>query len=114
MKKDRVAEAFRAWLVSEAWTVIDRTDGGIEAVRGPERLICGITGTTTEAGADCDTMYGQLVRRMDDPAPGVRCAVTVSTSALTAALRVPEGVRDLLRVTVYEVTEVGAVVRHYR
>ncbi|WP_143219979.1 hypothetical protein [Actinomadura sp. CNU-125] len=84
----------------------------IEAVRGPERLICEAKGRTSDPGIDCDTAYGQLLRRMTDPAPGVRYGLVVPSSALKAALRVPGWVRSLVRVTVYEVTEDGSVVRH--
>ncbi|MFD0901745.1 hypothetical protein [Actinomadura sediminis] len=114
MKEERVVEVFSQWLVSESWSIVEPTDRwtDIEAVRGPERLICEAKGTTSEAGIDADVAYGQLLRRMTDPAPGIRYALVVPTSSVTAALRVPQWVRDLNRVVVYEVTEEEAVVRH--
>lgn len=97
-----------------AWTLVAPTDEhtDIEAVRGSERLICEAKGSTSDAGLDCDTAYGQLLRRMTDQAPGIRYAVVVPSSALKAALRVPQRVRDLLRVTVYEVRDDSTVGLH--
>lgn len=54
-------------------------------------------------------MYGQLRRRMKDPAVTARYAVVIPTAALTAALRVPVWVRDRLHIEIYEVDDVGAV-----
>ena len=58
-----------------------------------------------------DTLYGQLLRRMNDPATEARYAVVVPTAALQAALRVPSWVRDRLHIDVYEVDDVGVVHR---
>jgi hypothetical protein len=114
MKEEQVVDTFRRWLASEGWTLVTPTDGytDVEAVRGPERLICEAKGTTSSAGLDCDTAYGQLLRRMTDPAPGIRYAVVVPTSALMAALRVPSRVRQLLSVALYEVRDDMTVASH--
>ncbi|GAA4227788.1 hypothetical protein GCM10022254_16330 [Actinomadura meridiana] len=114
VKETQVVDAFRRWLTSGAWTLVTPTDKhtDVEAVRGSERLICEAKGRTSAAGLDCDTAYGQLLRRMTDPSPAVRYAVVVPTSALTAALRVPRWVRDALRLTVYEVRDDLTVATH--
>ncbi|GGV24008.1 hypothetical protein GCM10010182_52950 [Actinomadura cremea] len=114
MREAEVVEAFRTWLASESWTPVTPTDRytDVEAVRGSERLVCEAKGTTSDAGLDCDTAYGQLLRRMTDPAPGIRYALVVPSSTLRAGLRVPRWVRDLLRVTVYEVRDDLTVARH--
>jgi hypothetical protein len=55
-------------------------------------------------------MYGQILRRMplaDDPVG--RFAVVVPEEGLKAALRVPQRVRELLRIEVYTVNERGHV-----
>ncbi|MEV3920810.1 hypothetical protein [Actinomadura coerulea] len=49
---------------------------------------------------------------MTDEASGVRYAVVVPSSALKAALRVPQRVRDPLRVAVYEVRDDLTVTAH--
>jgi hypothetical protein len=114
MKEDQVVDAFQRWLTSGAWTLVTPTDPhtDIEAVRGSERLICEAKGRTSGAGLDCDTAYGPLLRRMIDEASDIRYAAVVPASALKAALRVPQRVRHLLRVTVYEVRDDLAVTAH--
>ena len=44
----------------------------VYAERGDERLYAEAKGPTTSPGLDVDTLYGQLLRRMKDPKPGVR------------------------------------------
>ncbi|MFJ5831457.1 hypothetical protein [Streptomyces sp. NPDC093089] len=105
--EDRVVDAFRTWLLAEGWTPVDPTDRwtDLEAVRGPERLICEAKGRTSEKGIDADIAYGQLLRRMTDQDPGIRYALVVPTSSTKAAQRVPTHVRRSLRIDVYEVTD---------
>lgn len=63
-------------------------------------------GTTTAAGLDVDTAYGQLLRRITDNGPGnVQYAIVVPTSAVKAARRVPVYVRAALGIDVYEVDD---------
>ncbi|WP_433136257.1 hypothetical protein ACQPZ8_28990 [Actinomadura nitritigenes] len=114
MKEERVVEVFRGWLLSESWSEVEPTDPwtDIEAVRGSQRLVCEVKGTTTDPGVDADVAYGQLLRRMTDPSPGIRYALVVPTSALKAALRVPWQVRETNRIEVYEVRDDGSVVQH--
>jgi hypothetical protein len=106
----RVVDAYAGWLEGDGWMVwreVDFVD--IYAERGQERLYAEAKGRTSEIGLDVDILYGQLLRRMKDPASGARYAVVVPTSALSAALRVSAWVRDRLAVDVYEVDDNGAV-----
>jgi hypothetical protein len=100
----RVVDAYAAWFERAGWTVQREVNfADIYAERGDERLYAEAKGRTTAPGLDVDTLYGQLLRRMSDPAQGARYAVVVPTPALNAALRVPAWVRDRLSVDVYEV-----------
>ncbi|MEV0750491.1 hypothetical protein AB0I75_35695 [Streptomyces sp. NPDC050273] len=112
--EDRVTDAFHRWLLSEGWTPVTPTDRwtDIEAVRGEERLICEAKGRTGDVGVDTDTAYGQLLRRMTDPATAVRYALVVPTSSVKAAGRVPPHVRRTLRIDLYEVTDEGQIFLH--
>ena len=111
--ESRVIDAYVTWLERYNWTVrreVNFVD--IYAERGHERLYAEAKGRTTSPGLDVDTLYGQLLRRMKDPEPGARYGVVVPTSALNAALRVPDWVRDRLSVDVYEVDDDGGVHLH--
>ena len=57
-----------------------------------------------------DTMYGQLLRRMRPLEGSARYGVVVPSSALAAALRVLEWVRERLQVEVYAVDSDGTVI----
>lgn len=109
----RVVAAFERYLAAEGWQVIHEPPGwaDVAAVRGAEQLVAEAKGDTgSNAGLDVDTMFGQLLRRMDD----VRVtswAVVVPTAVLPKVLRVPEPVLDRLRVEVYEVTTDDSVRR---
>ncbi len=108
----RVVDAFCGWLEASGWTVrreVDFVD--VAAVRGEERLYAEAKGRTAATGTDVDTLYGQLLRRMPDDDSHTRYAVVVPTAALKAALRVPQWVRERLRLDVYEVTDDNQVVR---
>lgn len=111
--ENRVIDAYVTWLERSSWTVrreVNFVD--FYAERGDERLYAEAKGRTTSPGLDVDTLYGQLLRRMKDPKPGVRYSVVVPTSALNAALRVPAWVRDRLSIDVYEVDDAGGVHLH--
>ena len=102
--------AFADWLRREGWTVDTEVDFvDVCARRGGERMYAEAKGRTAAMGLDVDTMYGQLLRRMTDPASGARYAVVVPTAGVLAALRVPAWVRERLDLEVYEVDERGAV-----
>ena len=111
----RVVQLFRRWLEREGWSTrieVDHVD--VVAKRGDEILFAEVKGTTkSRPGAGVDSMYGQLLRRMTSLEAEERTrryAIVVPTRSVTAALRVPRRVRDLLRITVYEVTDDGQVV----
>jgi hypothetical protein len=105
-----VVTAYAEWLERSGWAVTPGNGyADVYAERGPERLCAEVKGRTADAGTDADIMYGQLLRRMSDPANTVRYAVVVPTAALHAALRVPAWVRHHLRIDVYEVDDNGVV-----
>ncbi|MEE6295342.1 hypothetical protein [Georgenia wangjunii] len=107
----RVVDAFCQHLVDRGWHVRREVDFcDVVARRGSELLYAEAKGRTSALGLDVDTLFGQLLRRMpiaEDTS--ARFAVVVPTSARTAALRVPEAVRALLRIDVYVVDDEGAV-----
>jgi hypothetical protein len=106
----RVVAAFMDWLRHDGWTVDGEVDFvDVFAHRGGQRLYAEAKGRTASTGLDVDTMYGQLLRRMKDPASGARYAVVVPTVGVQAALRVPAWVRERLDLDVYEVDDQGAV-----
>jgi hypothetical protein len=104
--EERVVRAFCAWLSQHGWIVereVRFTD--VVARRGDERLFVEAKGRTAAIGLDVDALYGQLLRRMPNEAVGeARFAVAVPEEAVAAALRVPNRVRELLRVSVYAVS----------
>ena len=113
----RVELAFREFLAKDDWKVGDPPPElsflDVFAQRGHERLYAEVKGRTRAIGTDVDTAYGQLLRRM--PAfedESVRYALVVPDRAEAAALRVPERVREALRIDVYVVDEAGAVRKH--
>jgi hypothetical protein len=108
--EERVVTAYADWLQRNGWTVTREAGfADVYAERGPEKLYAEAKGRTAAVGLDVDTLYGQLLRRMKDPAAGARYAVVVPTAALEPALRVPSWVRDRLHIDVYEVDDTGVV-----
>ncbi|MFJ2889137.1 hypothetical protein ACIO53_24130 [Streptomyces sp. NPDC087305] len=105
--EDRVTDAFRAWLLTEGWTLVTPADRwtDIEAERQSERLVGEVKGRTSEKGIDADIAYGQLLRRMTDDRPTTRYALVLPTSSAKAAERVPPYIRQLLRIDLYEVSD---------
>ena len=88
--EERVVAAFVDWLRQNGWTVkreVDFVD--VYAERDAERMYAEAKGRTAAIGLDVDTLYGQLLRRMNDPAAEARYAVVVPTAAVAAARRVP-------------------------
>jgi len=111
--EERVVAAFVDWLRQNGWTVkreVDFVD--VYAERGAERLYAEAKGRTAAIGLDVDTLYGQLLRRMNDSVAGARYAVVVPTAAVAAALRVPAWVLERLAVDVYDVDDLGKVHPH--
>lgn len=107
----RVIESFTGYLEADGWAVSREVDFcDLVAERGGERLFAEAKGRTEAVGTDADTMYGQLLRRMPiDDDLSARFAVVVPERALTAAMRVPPRVRELLRIDVYAVSDGGDV-----
>jgi hypothetical protein len=62
-------------------------------------------GRTEAIGLDVDTLYGQLLRRVPDDGMNSVLGVVVPEKAVTAALRVPQWMRDRLRVHVWAVSD---------
>jgi hypothetical protein len=113
--EERVVGAFRAHLIAGGWSLVEPADRwtDVEAVRGTERLIGEAKGRTSAPGTDVDTGYGQLLRRMAPRTQtGVHYALIVPTASLSAALRVAQPVRRLLRIEVYEVSDDNRVHQH--
>ena len=91
--------AYVDWLERSGWTVSREVEfADVYAERGEERLYAEAKGRTGAIGLDVDTLYGQLLRRMKDPAANARYAVVVPTAAVNAALRLPGWVRERLYV----------------
>ena len=110
-----VERAFKSWLVAEGWTLINdaRSWADVIAERGDERLIGEVKGHTGgNTGLDVDTMFGQLLRRME-PGAATTWAVIVPTWSLTAVLRVPIETRRKLGIRVFEVCDDDSVVEHF-
>jgi hypothetical protein len=65
--EERVVTAYADWLQRNGWTVT-REAGFVDiyAERGPEKLYAEAKGRTVSIGLDVDTLYGQLLRRMQD------------------------------------------------
>lgn len=113
----RVVDAFCSWLESNGWDVEREVEFcDVRAVRGTEAMYAEAKGKTSAVGLDVDTMYGQLLRRMPPGEVGhAEFAVVVPTSALSAlsaALRVPARVRELLGIEVYAVDDQNVVEHH--
>jgi hypothetical protein len=81
----------------------------VKATRGGVTLFAEAKGRTQEVGLDVDTLYGQLLRRIPEESPGSILGVVVPEVALNAALRVPQWVRDRLRIHVWTVSDDGQV-----
>jgi hypothetical protein len=110
-----VERAFKAWLVSEGWTLINEAGSWADVIaeRGDERLIGEVKGYTgANTGLDVDTMFGQLLRRME-PDAATTWAVIVPTRSLIKVLRVPIDVRRALGIKVFEVQDNDTVVEHF-
>lgn len=105
--ENRIVDAFCVWLESNGWMVNREVDFiDVSATRGDERLYAEAKGRTAEIGLDVDTLYGQLLRRMPANEVGkAHFGVVIPREALSAALRVPLRVRNLLHIDVFVVDE---------
>lgn len=85
----------------------------VRATRGTELMFAEAKGRTAAPGLDIDTLYGQLLRRVPADAVGeAQFAVVVPSTALSAALRVPSSVREVLGIEIYTVDDLGSVLHH--
>jgi hypothetical protein len=111
MIEAQVQAAFVKYLAERGWKVnTENADyADVFARRGDELLVAEVKGTTSDAGTDLDTAYGQLLRRMRERPETVRYVLVVPESARTAALRVSDEVRRLLGIDVWVVDEGGNV-----
>jgi len=109
--EERVIVAFCSWLEQNGWTNIRREAEFVDIVaeRAGQTLYAEAKGRTSSPGLDVDTLYGQLLRRMQHPEAQARYAVVVPSSALGAVLRVPDWVRARLNIDVYGVDPEGNV-----
>ncbi|RBY96024.1 hypothetical protein DQ237_11400 [Blastococcus sp. TF02-8] len=114
MTEAQVVEHFCAALEADGWTVTTEVKFvDVVATKEGATIIAEAKGHTSGPGLDVDTMYGQLLRRMEsEDQPGVRYAAVVPASYLPAAKRVPTWVRSRLRIDVYGVHEDGRVELH--
>ena len=111
-RESEIVAVFCQWLRGQGWNV--RTEvawADVVADRGDERLIAEAKGLTMAPGLDVDTMYGQLLRRMNVQ-PGTRYAVVVPEKLIPAASRVPEEIRERLKIDLYGVDAEDVVRLH--
>lgn len=110
-----IETAFVRFLEADGWTVHRQVGGlDVEATRGNEVLRAEVKGRTgANTGLDLDTMYGQLLRRIQDD--DATYAVVVPKEAGMAVRRVSRRIRDLLHIAVFKVDlETGNVAREDR
>jgi hypothetical protein len=104
-----VVDHFRRWLETDGWQVdLEVAWVDITATRDDQTLVAEAKGTTTSAGLDVDTAYGQLLRRMHDD-DSTAYALVVPRGAVRAALRVPEHVLVKLSTSIFSVDDDGTV-----
>src|SRR5260370_20859408 len=81
--EERVVRAYVDWRERSGWTVSREVEfADVYAERGEQRLYAEAKGRTAAIGLDVDTLYGQLLRRMKDPATETRYVVVVPTAAV--------------------------------
>lgn len=106
----RVVAAFCDYLRAEGWEV-EREVKFVDvlAKKGGVTLYAEAKGRTEAIGLDVDTLYGQLLRRVPEDGMNSVLGVVVPERAVTAALRVPQWMRERLRVHVWAVSDDGHV-----
>ena len=104
--ESRVVAAFCDYLRAEGWEV-EREVKFVDvlAKKGDVTLYAEAKGRTEAIGLDVDTLYGQLLRRVPEDGMNSVLGVVVPDRAVTAALRVPQWIRDRLRVHVWVVSD---------
>lgn len=106
----RAVAAFADYLQTDGW-VVEREVKFVDvlAKKGGVTLYAEAKGRTEAIGLDVDTLYGQLLRRVPEDGSSPVLGVVVPEKAVTAALRVPQWIRDRLRVHVWAVSDEGQV-----
>lgn len=108
-----VIEVFSNWLAEQGWErekLPPRGDYPAIDARHPDgrRLVVEAKGFSRDAGADLDSGYGQLLRRMKGE-PDTAYALVVAKTVVRFAQRVPPAVRSGLGISVYTVDANGKV-----
>lgn len=113
MKEVAVEAAFVRHLMERGGDVYTDTADHVDFVarRGVEHIVAEVKGTTSSAGLDVDTAYGQLLRRMVDQPEGTRFAMVVPESGRYAALRVPVDIREKLAIDAWVVNDFSTIVQ---
>ena len=102
----RVVAAFCDYLRAEGWEVEREVKFVDVLAKKPGlTLYAEAKGRTEAIGLDVDTLYGQLLRRVPEDGMNSVLGVVVPETAVTAALRVPQWIRDRLRVHVWAVSD---------
>ena len=111
--EDRVTRAFCQWLLDNGWEHVTREVDYVDvaATRDGARLLAEVKGETSgNRRKNVDSLYGQLLRRMqEDDDPSSHFALVIPASCRAAALDVPKRVRKELRISVYVVEQEGTV-----
>lgn len=106
----RVVDAFCSYLEDQGWQVEREVKfADIHATKDGTTLYAEAKGRTAAIGLDVDTLYGQLLRRLPEEAEGDLLGVVVPEEAVAAALRVPQWIRDRLRIRIWAVSPRGEV-----
>jgi len=108
-----VVEVFSAWLAAQGWEcekLPPRGDFPSIDARHPDgrRLVVEAKGFSRDAGADLDSGYGRLLRRMKGE-PDTVYALVVAKTVVRFAQRVPAEVRGRLGISLYTVDADGTV-----
>jgi hypothetical protein len=108
-----VIEVFSNWLAEQGWErkkLPPRGDYPAIDARHPDgrRLVVEAKGFSRDAGADLDSGYGRLLRRMKGE-PDTAYALVVAKTVVRFAQRVPPEVRSGLGISLYTVDANGNV-----
>lgn len=100
MREHDVQAVLVSYLLERGWSpTIDNPDHvDVRATRGAETLIIEVKGNTSDPYTDTDTLLGQILRRMGDPA--ARYGIALPETMRTQVERVPDRVRQMLDLTV--------------
>lgn len=99
------------WLLERGWDVSEGPRSGADLIahRGAEHLVVEAKGHTAYPGVDVDTLFGQILRRIDPAAEMTRYAVAVPETLLHTVQRVDASILDRLDIAVLLVDDFGRV-----